>query len=201
MLAVARRRFKGVQFQHGRFEDAELQAGTFDALVSASAFHWVDPAVGWRKAAEVLRPGGAIVLLTHMVVAGRDSAEAADRFCEIYARQTGAQWRLRTVDEALAEARARRDNVSAVWAVADGRPEVAEAARLFGPVTLEATTWEARYSADELIELQRTTASNLALDEARSRKLERELRELVEELGGVFPRTHLALAAVARRLT
>ena len=200
MLAAARRRVGGVELVHARFEDADLPRGAFDAVVSASAFHWVDPAVGWRKAADVLRPGGAIVLLTHMFVAGAVSADAAAKLRAVYARHTGAEWRLRTPDEVLAEAHARRDNVSAVWAVADGRPEVAEARRLFEPATVEALAWEARYSADELIAYQRTTATNLGLDEGRSAALEQELRALVQELGGVFPRTYLTLAAVARRV-
>ena len=201
MLAVARRRVEGVELEHARFEDVELPSAAFDAVISASAFHWVDPAVGWRKAAEILRPGGAIVLLDHMFVAGAESANAARRLRDIYGRHTGARWRLLTPGAALAEARARGDNVSAVWAVANGRPEVADAGRLFGPATLEATTWETHYGADELIAYQRTTATNLALDDAQRRALEGELRRLVDELGGLFPRTYLTVAAVAQRVT
>jgi hypothetical protein len=36
--------------------------------VSASAWHWVDPAVGWRRAHDVLGPGGWMALLGHIVV-------------------------------------------------------------------------------------------------------------------------------------
>ena len=36
--------------------------------MSASAWHWVDPAVSWRRAYELLRPGGWLALLGHVVV-------------------------------------------------------------------------------------------------------------------------------------
>jgi SAM-dependent methyltransferase len=47
------------------FEDwplAKLE-GAFDLVVSATAFHWVDPAVRYRKSAQALRPGGSLALI------------------------------------------------------------------------------------------------------------------------------------------
>jgi SAM-dependent methyltransferase len=35
----------------------------FDAVVSASAFHWLDPAVRFSKSAEALQPGGFLTIL------------------------------------------------------------------------------------------------------------------------------------------
>ena len=32
--------------------------------MSATAFHWIDPEVGWAQAARLLRPGGWLALLT-----------------------------------------------------------------------------------------------------------------------------------------
>ncbi|MFI6505869.1 class I SAM-dependent methyltransferase [Nonomuraea typhae] len=52
---------------HGSdFETWPGPAGAFDLLVSAQAWHWVDPAVGWRRADEMLRPGGAVALFWHL---------------------------------------------------------------------------------------------------------------------------------------
>jgi SAM-dependent methyltransferase len=44
------------------FEHAPLPTDAFDLLVAATSFHWIDPAVGVAKAADVLRPGGWIAL-------------------------------------------------------------------------------------------------------------------------------------------
>lgn len=46
------------------FEDAELAAHSFDLVASATAFHWVDPAVRMVKAHDILRPGGTLAIIT-----------------------------------------------------------------------------------------------------------------------------------------
>ena len=51
-----------VRFQVCSFEDF-ADGGPFDLIVSASAFHWIDPSVGLVKAARLLRPGGWLALL------------------------------------------------------------------------------------------------------------------------------------------
>src|SRR5689334_7998623 len=72
LVEIARRHVEGmdVRFQVSRFEDVELPERSFDALFSAAAFHWVDPAVGWAKVARLLRPGGVLALLGHVDTSG-----------------------------------------------------------------------------------------------------------------------------------
>jgi SAM-dependent methyltransferase len=43
----------------GDFEKLPIEAEAFDLAISASAFHWIDPAIGFPKVAQSLRPGGA----------------------------------------------------------------------------------------------------------------------------------------------
>jgi SAM-dependent methyltransferase len=59
MVQVARRNVADstARFQVCSFEDF-AGCGPFDLIVSATAFHWVDPGVGLAKAAWLLRPGG-----------------------------------------------------------------------------------------------------------------------------------------------
>ena len=67
MAAAARRKlaeFPGVHVHVGAFEAVPLAADYFDAVVSATAFHWVDPEVRLHRAADALRPGGALALVT-----------------------------------------------------------------------------------------------------------------------------------------
>ena len=71
MAAFARRRLAGlgnVTVETSKFEDWDDRGARFDALVAASAWHWVDPAIGWRRAHDVLRPGGWLALLGNVVV-------------------------------------------------------------------------------------------------------------------------------------
>ncbi|MGW7693637.1 class I SAM-dependent methyltransferase [Streptomyces asiaticus] len=71
MAALARRRlaaFPGVEVETSTFEEWDDRGARFDLLVAASSWHWVDPSTGWRRAHDVLRPGGWMALLGNVVV-------------------------------------------------------------------------------------------------------------------------------------
>ena len=55
-----------VDFVVTRFEDFEPEPSSFDLIVSAQAWHWVDPAVGFPEAARALKPGGAFAIFGHV---------------------------------------------------------------------------------------------------------------------------------------
>src|SRR5271166_3357342 len=62
LAAVARRNLAGrgdVRIIEEAFEDWEPHgAAGFDLVFAATAWHWIDPAVGYRLAWRALRPGG-----------------------------------------------------------------------------------------------------------------------------------------------
>jgi SAM-dependent methyltransferase len=73
LAAVARRnlaRFPSVEVVVAAFEDWPLPAEPFDAVVCATAFHWLDPAVRLTKVAAALRPGGSLAIISTEHVAG-----------------------------------------------------------------------------------------------------------------------------------
>src|SRR5918998_4592261 len=45
------------------FEDWPLEEEPFELVVSATGFHWVDPAIRYRKSAQALRPAGSLALI------------------------------------------------------------------------------------------------------------------------------------------
>lgn len=65
MIAAAQQRLarRSVRFHVATFEDFDAPDGSFDLVVSATAFHWIDPEVKFTKAARLLRPGGWLALL------------------------------------------------------------------------------------------------------------------------------------------
>ena len=60
MAAIARG--SGIEVQVATFEDWDAGRRQFDAVISAQAWHWVDPAAGAAKAASVLRPRGRLTV-------------------------------------------------------------------------------------------------------------------------------------------
>lgn len=52
-----------VNVYNSTFEDYPLNGQVFDAVVAATSFHWVSPAVACSKSAAALKPGGALILL------------------------------------------------------------------------------------------------------------------------------------------
>ena len=76
LAGLARRNLE--QFPQARvlvssFEEWQLPDRKFDAVICASAFHWLDPEVRYARSAAALHPGGALALLQlHHVRGGTD---------------------------------------------------------------------------------------------------------------------------------
>jgi SAM-dependent methyltransferase len=68
--------YANVEIEVGRFEDMPLLEGDggFDAIVSATAFHWVDRDIRYTKSHSLLRPGGHLAVIHYHHVAGGDIA-------------------------------------------------------------------------------------------------------------------------------
>jgi SAM-dependent methyltransferase len=79
MAAVARRH--GITVEVGQIETWDPVDRRFDLLISAQAWHWVDPVDGVAKAAEVVRPGGRIGLFWNV---GRPPGDLRERFDAAY---------------------------------------------------------------------------------------------------------------------
>lgn len=64
MVAAARRRLGSsrISFDAVSFEDLQAPEGSFDLIISATAFHWIDPDVKFTKSARLLKEGGWLAL-------------------------------------------------------------------------------------------------------------------------------------------
>ncbi|MEU9519763.1 methyltransferase domain-containing protein [Streptomyces sp. NPDC048224] len=91
MAALARRKLaslRNVEVETSTFEEWDGGGRRFDVVVAASSWHWVDPPTGWQRAHDVLRPGGWMALLGHVVVRRpgepevyAETADLHERFC------------------------------------------------------------------------------------------------------------------------
>ena len=62
------RAYFNFEVMNDAFEKAPLENDTYDLIYAASAFHWVDAAIGCPKALRLLRSGGTLALFRYNVV-------------------------------------------------------------------------------------------------------------------------------------
>ncbi|MGA7705825.1 MAG: class I SAM-dependent methyltransferase [Solirubrobacteraceae bacterium] len=109
-----------VEFLHARLEDAQLPGEHYQAVFSASAIHWVDPDVGWRKIADTLAPGGTLALIQYVGLQERrgvDDQELLLAALRRHAPEIVETWpTYRDLDCTIAGVCERRGNVADAWA-------------------------------------------------------------------------------------
>jgi SAM-dependent methyltransferase len=76
MAAIAQE--KGIATEIDTFERWEPAGRTFDLVVFAASFHWVNPAVALPKVRAVLRDGGNLALLWNRLIPTRPTREEFD---------------------------------------------------------------------------------------------------------------------------
>ena len=91
LAALGRRNLAGfpnAEIVNAEFETWEPATAGFDAVVSFTAFHWIDPAVRYEKTAALLREGGslAVVQTNHVFPEGGDPfwIEVEDDYREVF---------------------------------------------------------------------------------------------------------------------
>jgi ubiquinone/menaquinone biosynthesis C-methylase UbiE len=207
MIKLARRRVgesAAVRFHLGRFEQVDLPESAFAAVFSATAFHWVEPKVGWARAAGLLRPGGIIALLQYSeVVDERTEADAQALHAALakVAPEIAAGWPgFRDAAMIVSGAEDRRNNISELWGWM-GRHDLAvpEAATLFTDVQIDTIPVYVEITADRLNGHLRTTSLYARLDPDQQVELEAENRLVAERAGGVVRSSELAVLVTGRR--
>ncbi len=193
-----------VEFVNARLEDTPLPRERFHAVFSASAMHWIDPDLGWQKAARTLAPGGTLALVQYFGCSEPRSADDQQALLSAIAKiapELAASWpSYRELDAMLAGVHERRGNISDVWAWL-GSYEVARdyAARLFDDAQIAAVPRLIEHTADELSALLGTMSFWSRLSPEQREAVERESRTLYERLGRPIRSSIVACAVTARR--
>jgi SAM-dependent methyltransferase len=192
-----------VRFVNRRLEDTQLQTAAYRAAFSASAIHWVDADVSWRKLADALVAGGTLALISYFGLADprSDGDQQALRaaLAEI-APALAAEWPVyRDLDRI--HAGLSRHNVSEAWAWL-GSYDVARgyAADLFYDVQLSAIPSQVEHTADELNALLGTMSFWSRLSPRQRAALESENQAVEDRLGRPIRSSTAACLLTARRV-
>ena len=207
LMALASQKLAGAgaaEFVNARFEDAVLPRGWFRAVFSASAFHWVDPEIGWQKAADVLVPGGTLALLQYFGLEeerSRQDQEAALAAIRKVAPEAAAQWpAYRDLGAMLAGFEQRRGNISAAWSWL-GSHDLAQdcAGRLFGDAQLAVIPRLTEHTPGELTAVLRTMSFYAGLSPGQRQALEQEYEAIYRRLGRPVRASMVTALVTARR--
>ena len=190
LAAVARRNlapFPDVGIEVAPLEEWDAGGETFDMVYAATAWHWIDADVRYRKAADLLKPDGSLAIIG----GGHAFPTDADRFFfdiqDAY-RAIGEEYPDEEWPPPLPED------------VPDFGEEI-EASGLFGDVQARRYVWELMYTADEYIDLLNTFSGHIAMEPEKREFLYRNVRELINTRADPRVRRHwLAILNVARKL-
>ena len=175
-----------VTIEHGAFETWAVGDHVgYDLVFAATAWHWLDPAVRFRRAAELLRSGGYLAFwsATHVFPPGGDPffAEIQQVYREIGASKPG--------DDVRPKPGELPDQASEI--VGSG---------LFEIVAVREFDWESDYTAEQYLDLLDTFSGHLAMPaESRSRLYGEIRRRIAARPTGTVRRGWGAVLQVARR--
>lgn len=168
MTQVARNNlaaFANVEVVHADIEQWSPAAADFDLVLSATAFHWLDPTTRFARAARLLRPDGVLALIQTIHIAGPSDTFFAD------AQRCYERWDPHTPPGL------RLPHLTDLPALSDYRTEQA---REFHQPQLKRFTVDTRYTAEQYLDLLSTFSNHRALPPASLRGLFTCLRHRID---------------------
>jgi len=168
-----------------RFEDWIPTGDLFAMVFAATAWHWIDPGVRYRKAADALTPDGYLAIWGAGHVIPYDGDPFFEELQEVYDE----------IGEALPPGAA----CPRPQELADDRDDI-ERSGLFDVVEIKQYDWETVYDADGYIELLNTFSGHIAMQDWQRARLYGEIRRrLAQRSDGRVRRHWGGVLHVARR--
>jgi SAM-dependent methyltransferase len=186
MAALART--GGTETEVAKFEDWDPSGRTFDAVIAAQAWHWVEPVAGVAKAAAVLRPNGRLALFWNAFDPPEELREAfGEVFRRVFPDPPHSDFWSRPAVETY----------RAGCAKAAG---VIRQSGAFGEPAEWLSCWERPYTRDEWLDLVPTIGGFARRPQAIQQQILDGLGAAVDAAGGTFTMSYTTVAATAARL-
>lgn len=157
--------YPNVEIQNTSFEEWELETQRFHAVLSATAFHWVSPEIGYLKAAATLQNNGSLILLWNMTL--QPQYEVYQMLNEVYQTQALSLGRYENRGTQEQSLRKFGQNV-----IESGQ---------FENLVSEQLACEVTYSIDDYLTLLSTYSPYIALEPQQRNSLFEGLRKTLEK--------------------
>jgi SAM-dependent methyltransferase len=186
MAAIASRNCShlGVTIENASFEEWHAAPGSFEVLMSAQAWHWIEPETRLGKAHDLLVPGGALALFWNR--SEWPDSPLSRAIDEVYQRVVPAL-AARTPGRSPQD-RGRRACIDEL-----------DASPLFGDLELHEHPWTTSYDTKGYLELLDTQSDHRLLDPEPRARLFEGIADAIETEGGKLPAPYVADLYVARR--
>jgi SAM-dependent methyltransferase len=183
MAEQARRH--GLEVEVATFEAWDPAGRTFDTVIAAQAWHWVDPDAGAAKAARVLRPGGRLAVFWNVF---QPPPEAAEAFSAVYRRVMPGS----PVSAGMA-------GQAGYSALSTKAADAIQQAGAFGDPEQWRFGWDRPYTRDEWLDQVPTFGGHGQLRPAELRELLTGIGAAIDAMGGTFTMRYSALVVTAAR--
>ena len=162
--------------------------GSFDLVLAASAFHWIDPVIGYAKASIALRAGGWLALVANHPRPGRIGSRARafwEATDQLYRRDAPALVARRGIPPQR---------------LPDRRPEMRRSG-LFRAPERHTWRWRRSFDRDQYIGLLDTYSDHRTLPRRQRTRLYAAISELIDrDFGGQAPREYRTELYLAQRM-
>ncbi|MDF0531542.1 class I SAM-dependent methyltransferase [Tsukamurella sp. 8F] len=176
----------GVPVEVATFEEWDPRGRSFDAVIAAQSWHWVDPDAGPAKAAEVLRPGGRLAVFGHVF---EPPATVAEAFAEAFRA---------AVPDSPFQGGPRP--VEAYTSAYDAVAQRIHSTGAFEEPEVWRFDWRRDYTRDEWLALLPTTGGLTRVSPGALHSVLDAVGVAIDALGGAFTMEYATLGTAASRL-
>jgi len=170
-----------VSIENTSFEAWKLSESSFHLVVSAQAFHWIDPHIAYTKVFNSLKPQGTLALFWNMYDQVNDPLFM--RFQAVYKKfAPQLVYENHFIEEIIQD-----------------RSEQILASGYFHQIQVRRFPWSEIYPTHRYLTLLETYSDHVILPGKTKDRLHRAIANLIESEGGVIRRPYLAVLHLAKK--
>jgi SAM-dependent methyltransferase len=177
----------GLDVEVATFEAWDAGRRRFDAVISGTAWHWIDPVAGAAKSAQVLRPGGRLAPFWHVF---EPPPEISDAFARVYQQ---------VVPDSLFDFSSKRTALEGYQPLLTRAADGIRRAGGFGEPEQWSFEWQRTYDRDEWLDQVPTSGAMTRLRPEQTKAVLTAVGAAIDALGGTVTTTYTTVVVTATR--